>query len=46
MVYFNLVTEFYYYLQIIYYSNYTLGSVPLNPPLSSLLIPFVTYLEN
>jgi hypothetical protein len=36
---FNLNTEFSRYLQIIYYSIYTLGSEPLNPPFSSLLIP-------
>ncbi len=37
----TLNTEFSYYLQIIYYSIYTLGNAHLNPPLFLLLIPLL-----
>jgi hypothetical protein len=41
---FNLNTES-YYLQIIYYSIYTLGNAYFNPPLT-LFYPLFTCLEN
>ncbi len=43
---FNLNTVFSYYLQIIYYSNYTLGNAHFNPSPSSSPYLFITYLEN